>query len=111
MKVKNINNCPLTAALSVVGGKWKPIIILSLRKSSKRFGQLDYSIPQVSRKVLSSQLSEMVKDELITRHSYPESPPRVEYRLTEKGRELVPVFEDLAKWGSYLVDVDIKEVG
>lgn len=111
MKTKNINNCPLTAALSVVGGKWKPIIILSLRKSSKRFGQLDYSIPQVSRKVLSSHLNEMVKDELITRHSYSESPPRVEYRLTEKGRELVPIFEQLADWGTYLIDLEIQEVG
>lgn len=106
MKIKNINNCPLTAALSVIGGKWKPIIILNLRKSPKRFGQLDYSIPQVSRKVLSSQLSEMVKDELITRHSYSESPPRVEYRLTEKGRELVPIFEAMADWGTYLVEED-----
>ena len=111
MKVKNINNCPLTAALSVVGGKWKPLIILNLRKSSKRFGQLDYSIPQVSRKVLASHLSELVKDELITRHSYSESPPRVEYRLTEKGRELVPIFEELAKWGNYLVDQDMKVAG
>jgi len=103
MKIKNINNCPLTAALSVVGGKWKPIIILNLRKSSKRFGQLDYSIPNVSRKVLASHLNEMVKDGLITRHAYSESPPRVEYQLTEKGRELVPIFENLADWGRYLV--------
>ena len=111
MKIKNINNCPLTAALTVVGGKWKPIIILSLRKSSKRFGQLDYSIPQISRKVLSSHLNEMVQDGLITRHSFSESPPRVEYRLTEKGRELVPIFEAMAEWGTYLVDQEIKEVG
>lgn len=111
MKIKNINNCPLTAALSVVGGKWKPIIILSLRKSSKRFGQLDYSIPHVSRKVLSSHLGEMVQDGLITRHSYSESPPRVEYCLTEKGRELVPIFEAMAEWGTYLVDQNIQVVG
>lgn len=111
MKIKNINNCPLTAALSVVGGKWKPIIILSLRKSSKRFGQLDYSIPQVSRKVLSSHLNEMVQDGLITRHAYSESPPRVEYCLTEKGRELVPIFEAMAQWGSYLVEQDVQMAG
>ncbi|MCI4671826.1 MAG: helix-turn-helix transcriptional regulator [Bacteroidia bacterium] len=104
MKIKNINNCPLTAALQVVGGKWKPIIILSLRKSSKRFGQIDYSIPDISRKVLASHLGEMVKDGLLTRHSYSESPPRVEYRLTEKGKELVPIFEAMADWGRYLVD-------
>lgn len=102
----DMNKCPLTAALRVVGGKWKPIIILNLRKSSKRFGQLDYSIPQVSRKVLSSQLSELMKDNLLTRHSYAESPPRVEYQLTEKAKELVPIFEAMAKWGTYLIDSD-----
>ena len=111
MKIKNINNCPLTAALSVVGGKWKPIIILSLRKSPKRFGQIDYSIPQVSRKVLTSHLNEMVRDELITRHAYSESPPRVEYRLTEKGRELVPIFMHLADWGRYLVEGEPQMAG
>ena len=76
-----MNKCSFMPAVGVVGGKWKPIIILNLSKSSKsskRFGQLNYSIPQVSRKVLASQLSEMVKDNLVTRHSYAESPPRVE---------------------------------
>lgn len=109
MRVKDLNKCPLTAALKVVGGKWKPIIILNLSKSSKsskRFGQLDYSIPQVSRKVLASHLAEMVKDNLVTRHSYAESPPRVEYQLTDKARELVPIFESMAKWGVYLIDSD-----
>ncbi len=100
----NLKNCPLTAALSVVGGKWKPIIISQLRRSPKRFGQLDALIPKISRKVLSSQLSELVNDNLLTRHSYPESPPRVEYRLTEKAKELVPIFEAMAVWGIYLVD-------
>ena len=104
MKIKDINKCPLTAALTVVGGKWKPIIILNLSKSPKRFGQLDYAIAQVSRKVLASHLAEMVKDGLVTRHSYSESPPRVEYRLTDKGRELVPIFQGLADWGTYLVE-------
>jgi DNA-binding HxlR family transcriptional regulator len=104
MRVLDLNKCPLTAALKVIGGKWKPIIILNLNKSPKRFGQLDYSIPKVSRKVLASQLAELVKDELLTRHSFAESPPRVEYELTEKARELVPIFEAMAGWGRYLVD-------
>ncbi|MEM6806803.1 MAG: helix-turn-helix domain-containing protein [Bacteroidota bacterium] len=106
MKVKDVNNCPLTAALRVVGGKWKPIIVFNLRQSPKRFGQLDEAIPQVSRKVLSSQLTEMVEDGLISRHAYSESPPRVEYCLTEKGRALVPIYKGLAEWGNYLVNQD-----
>ena len=106
MRVLDLNKCPLTAALKVVGGKWKPIIILNLSKSPKRFGQLDYSIPKVSRKVLASHLSELVRDNLVTRHSYAETPPRVEYQLTEKGRELVPIFKAMADWGTYLIDSD-----
>ena len=97
-------NCPLTQALLVIGGKWKPVIISHLNRSPKRFGQLDALIPKISRKVLSSQLSELVRDELLTRHAYAESPPRVEYRLTTKARELVPIFEAMAKWGTYLIE-------
>ena len=106
MEPRDINKCPLTAALRKVGGKWKPIIVLNLRKSPRRFGQLDYLIPDISRKVLTSHLAEMIDDGLIIRTSYAETPPRVEYRLTEKGRELVPIFERLADWGRYLVDQD-----
>ena len=108
MSEKNRQNCPLTQALSVIGGKWKPLIISHLRKSPKRFGQLHSLIPKISRKVLTSQLQELVRDELLTRHSYAESPPRVEYRLTEKSRELVPIFQSMSDWGKYLVEKNIK---
>ena len=104
MSFKDLKSCPLTAALSVIGGKWKPLIISHLRRSPKRFGQLDALIPKISRKVLTSQLYELVKDDLLTRHSHAESPPRVEYSLTEKAKELVPIFEAMAEWGTYLVD-------
>jgi DNA-binding HxlR family transcriptional regulator len=106
MKKRDYTNCPLTAALKKVGGKWKPIIILNLRTSPRRFGQFDYLIPGISRKVLSSHLAEMVEDGLIIRTSYPETPPRVEYSLTEKGRELVPIFKSLGDWGRYLIEMD-----
>ena len=107
MKIKNHQLCPLTQALSVVGGKWKPVIISHLRSSPKRFGQLDALIPKISRKVLTTQLNELVKDKLLLRHAYPESPPRVEYQLTEKAKELVPIFEAMAEWGMYLIKTDI----
>ena len=95
--------CPLTMSLSVIGGKWKPIIIANLDRSKKRFGQLDASITGISRKVLTAQLIELVNDKLVTRTSFAETPPRVEYSLTEKGKELIPIFQEIAKWGSYLV--------
>jgi DNA-binding HxlR family transcriptional regulator len=105
MEKRDYNKCPLTAALKKVGGKWKPIIILNLRTAPRRFGQLNYLIPDISRKVLSSHLSELERDELVIRKSFAETPPRVEYSLTEKGRELVPIFKSLGDWGRYLVEV------
>lgn len=100
----DLEKCPLTAALKIVGGKWKPIIILNLGKSPKRFGQLDYLIPDISRKVLTSHLSELIEDGLVIRKSYAEIPPRVEYSLTDKGKELIPIFKNLGDWGRYLIE-------
>lgn len=96
--------CPLTQALTVIGGKWKPVILYQLYRSSKRFGQLDHVIPGISRKVLTTQLNELVSDGLVIRTSYAESPPRVEYSLTERGESLIPIFSSIADWGSYLVE-------
>lgn len=96
--------CPLTMSLSVIGGKWKPLIIVNLDKSKKRFGQLDASITGISRKVLTTQLNELVSDKLVERKAFAETPPRVEYSLTVKGKELIPIFQGIANWGSYLVE-------
>ncbi len=95
--------CSLTMALKVMGGKWKPIILARLGRSSKRFGQLDASIIGISRKVLTTQLKELVNDKLVIRTSFRETPPRVEYSLTDKGKELIPIFKEIGKWGKYLV--------
>ena len=104
-RIKKVNfNCPLSMSLEVIGGKWKPLIIYYLDKSPKRFGQLDILIEGISRKVLTTQLTELVEDVLVVRTSYPETPPRVEYSLTEKGEELIPILGQIASWGSYLVD-------
>jgi DNA-binding HxlR family transcriptional regulator len=97
-------NCSLTQALSVIGGKWKPLIIYRLNGSTKRFGQLDATIPGISRKVLTSQLNELLRDKLIVRKAYSETPPKVEYSLTSKGEELIPIFASIGAWGTYLVE-------
>lgn len=98
------SKCPLTMSLEVIGGKWKPLIIYNLNRSSKRFGQLDATIPGISRKVLTDQLNQLVKDKLVIRTAFAETPPRVEYCLSDKGKELVPILKGIAKWGSYLVE-------
>lgn len=103
--MKDLNcKCSLTMSLSVIGGKWKPLVIYQLKNSDKRFGQLDALIPGISRKVLTSQLNELVRDKLVLRTAYAETPPRVEYSLSDKGRELIPIFKGIAEWGSYLVE-------
>lgn len=91
-------------SLEVIGGKWKPLIIYNLNRSSKRFGQLDATIPGISRKVLTDQLNQLVKDQLVIRTAFAETPPRVEYCLSPKGTELVPILKGIAKWGNYLVE-------
>ena len=91
-------------SLDVIGGKWKPLIIFNLDKSKKRFGQLDAIIPGISRKVLTDQLHQLVEDELVVRIAYAETPPKVEYHLSPKGKELVPLLKGIAKWGKYLVE-------
>lgn len=104
MKKTETYGCPLTAAINVIGGKWKPIIIYKLNKSSKRFGQLDVQIPGISRKVLTRQLVELFEDGIVLRTSYAESPPRVEYQLTKKGKRLVPILNSLYKWGNCILE-------
>ena len=92
-------NCPVTATLELIGGKWKTIILYSLSSSTKRFGEIAVRIPNISRKVLTEQLKELENDGLILREHYKEIPPRVEYSLTDLGKSLSPVFHELEIWG------------
>ena len=92
-------SCPVTATLSVIGGRWKPIIIYTLSNGSKRFGQLAAFIPGISRKVLTDQLKELERDGLVLREEFKETPPRVEYSLTRKGASLGPVLLAMCEWG------------
>ena len=101
--------CTLSQALGVIGGKWKPVIIYQLSKSTKRFGQLHTNVVGISRKVLTTQLNELVEDGLVIRESFAELPPRVGYSLAQKGEELLPIFQNIADWGMYLVEDYKKE--
>lgn len=92
------SDCPVTTAIEVIGGKWKPIIIWLLIQSELRFGELHKAIPVIALKVLSRQLKELEADGIIIRTAYPEVPPRVVYRLSEKGRSLSDVMQALSDW-------------
>jgi DNA-binding HxlR family transcriptional regulator len=97
-KYSKADDCPITATIDVIGGKWKPIIIWLLLQESKRFGELHKSIPGIALKVLSRQLKELESDDIIVRKAYPEVPPRVEYSLSKKGKTLKTIMESLALW-------------
>lgn len=87
------------ATLEVIGGKWKPVILFHLTSGRKRNGQLLTLMPSISQKVLTQQLRELERDEIVTRISYNEVPPRVEYELTEYGNSLKEILHVMCKWG------------
>ncbi|MEU7525682.1 helix-turn-helix domain-containing protein [Saccharothrix sp. NPDC042600] len=92
--------CGIDAALDVVGGKWKVLILWALSTGTKRFGEVKRELPGVSVKVLTEQLRELEADEIVTRHEYDEIVPRVEYSLTEFGRSLNEALGPLGAWGT-----------
>lgn len=94
--------CPLEATLSMIGGKYKLIIIFLLIERTLRYSQLQRELPQASPKMLAQQLKELEKSGLINRKLYPVVPPKTEYSLTELGRSLVPIILDIYKWGERL---------
>ena len=93
-------SCGLDAALDVIGGKWKVLIMWPLREAPKRFGELRREVPGISEKMLIQQLKEMELDGVVTRHNYREVPPRVEYALTAFGHSLQEALLPLCEWGT-----------
>ena len=91
--------CPVETTISLIGDKWKVLILRELMGGTKRFGELQRSVGKVSQKVLTSQLRAMEADGLVHREVFAEVPPRVEYSLTPLGQSLRPVIEALRDWG------------
>lgn len=97
--VKELPACPVETTLTLIGDKWKVLILRDLLPGTKRFGELKKSIGNVSQKVLTAQLRDMEENGLLTRTVYPEVPPRVEYTLTDLGQSLQPILDALWNWG------------
>jgi DNA-binding HxlR family transcriptional regulator len=95
-----LSECPVRAAIDVIGGKWKPIIINALKSRPLRFGQLRREAPEATKKVLTAQLRELEKDKVICRRHFGMSEDHPRYALTTYGRTLVPVLTHMAKWGA-----------
>ncbi|MEU4802607.1 helix-turn-helix domain-containing protein [Actinosynnema sp. NPDC023587] len=99
MTRKRLYECGIDAAVDVIEGKWKVLVLWALATGGKRFGELKRGLPGVSEKVLTQQLREMEADELVHRRTFAEAVPRVEYSLTEVGRSLNEALEPLGEWG------------
>lgn len=102
MKTKDeLPVCPVATAVSLVGDKWKLLIIRNLRMRPWRFNELQRDLEGISQKVLTDSLRQMMDDGLVYRHDYQEMPPRVDYSLTELGGKLLPIMDALADFGNY----------
>ncbi|MDR4946761.1 winged helix-turn-helix transcriptional regulator [Neobacillus cucumis] len=102
-------NCEKELTLSVIGGKWKMLILWHLGKEgTKRFGELKSLMPGITQRMLVNQLRELEEDLIVNREVYPVVPPKVEYSLTEYGRSLMPILEAMYDWGkNYMESVGL----
>ena len=93
----------------MIGGKWKPLVIYQLKDGTLRFSQIvDRVTPRITQRMLTKELRELEKDGLVIRKVYPQVPPKVEYTLTETGKSLIPIIDDLCDWGYEHMNEDIE---
>lgn len=98
-QMKELPVCPVETTLTLIGDKWKVLILRDLMDGAMRFGELKRSIGQVSQKVLTAQLRQMEASGLLTRTVFPEVPPHTEYELTDLGYSLKPILDAMSDWG------------
>ena len=93
------SRCPVCRTAEIISGKWTLLVIRDLADGSRRFCELERSLEGISPRTLSLRLRALEDEGIVVRHTFPEVPPRVEYALTEKGRALVPLIEDMRNYG------------
>lgn len=91
--------CPVEAAIDIIGGKWKPVILWHIRDKPLRFNEIRLILPNITQSMLTRQLRELEADHVINRKVFAEVPPRVEYSLTSFGKTVIPILDDLCEWG------------
>ena len=97
--IKTETDCPVEYTASLLGNKWKPLILRELLSGTKRYNELTRNVVGISPKVLTENLRELEEDGVISRKVYPEVPPKVEYSLTEKGNDLKDIIEAMKTFG------------
>ncbi len=103
MKIQNTANgepCPISGSINIFGGKWKPEILHFINIEPRRFNELRRLIPRVSQRMLTQQLRELERDGILNRKQFMEIPPKVIYSMSELGKSLIPIFNQLETWGS-----------
>ena len=91
--------CSVEAAINEIGGKWKSLVLCSLKDGKLRFSEINNKLPDITQRMLTKTLRELEKDNIINRKVYPEVPPKVEYSLTDKGESVLPILDSLCEWG------------
>ena len=98
---KKMTRSPVEVTLSIIGGKWKPLIVFYLLSGTKRFSELRRLLPQATQQMLTMQLRELEQAGILHRHVYAQVPPKVEYSLTELGQSMEPVLRQMCTWGEW----------
>ena len=97
--MKNKSQCPVNHCLGMIGGKWKPLILFCIANEVNRFGAMQRAIPEISKQMLTQQLRELESDGLLSRTVFAQVPPRVDYKLTERGQSILSVIKAMKQWG------------
>lgn len=98
---KELPECPVATSVSLIGGKWKILIIRNLKSRTLRFDELQIDLDGISQNVIIGCQRQLIDDGLVYRNDYHENPPRVDYGLTDLGKEMMPIIDALADFGNY----------
>src|SRR5437660_12425228 len=97
--VHESTSCAVAACAEIIGAKWTALLVHDLSEGPRRFSQLEHSCAGISPRTLSERLRALEDEGIVERHSYPESPPRVEHELTQKGESLLPIIDAMSEFG------------
>src|SRR3954452_15981426 len=98
--VHDSTSCSVAACAEIIGAKWTALLVHDLSEGARRFSELERSCPGISPRTRSERLRVLEEEAIVERRSYPESPPRVEYQLTEKGQALLPIIDAMREYGT-----------
>jgi DNA-binding HxlR family transcriptional regulator len=99
MRPVHDSECSVACSAEIIGSKWTALLVHDLSEGPRRFSELERSLPGISPRTLSERLRALEQDEIVVRRSYAESPPRVEYELTDKGEALLPIIDEMRRFG------------